>query len=812
MKIKITAFIVAWLTIALTFGFAQTGQKISGKITGADGKGLDGATVYLLRSTDSVLVKTALADADGNYVLTNLKAGSYKLNVNMIGFTKYKSAPVILTTADITLPAIALQQTGTTLKEVKVSIAKPFIEHQIDRTVVNVDALISNAGSTALDALEKSPGVIVDQNGAISLNGKGVKIFIDDKPTYLSGDDLANYLRSIAAGNMEQIELMPNPPAKYDAAGNGGVINIRTKRSKAAGFNGTVNLAYMQGVYAKTNDSFNFNYRKDKLNITGNLSYSGNDNFNDLDINRMFTNGAGSITSTFLQNNLFRRHSKNYYGRMSFDYYLSDKTTIGIGFTGVYNPWHKSTLNTSTFLNSQNKLDSTIIAHNNDDAIFDNGGLNINYRHQYATKGQELTFDMDYLDYYTNDDQSFLNTAYLPSNAVNNSDLLTGALPAHLHIYSAKTDYSQPLKNGVKMEAGLKASYTSTDNVANYFYTRAGITQPDYNKTNHFLYRENINAAYINASKDYKRFSVQTGLRLESTLSTGHQLGNAQKRDSSFTNNYTSLFPTIYLQYKLDSAGTQILNLNYGRRIDRPYYQDLNPFISPLDRFTYYVGNPFLKPSYTQNLELAYTIKNITATLSYGKTLDDVNETIEILKGIYYSRPGNIGKLTYKSFEIDAGFDPAKWLNLHFYGRLQNLHTVSDFYTGPLNTQGTYYFLRPIVQFKTGKDWVIQTDASYQSKVTNAQFITGVRYRINAAISKKLSAATTVKGVINDIFYTQANPGVINNLANTIANYTSQGDSRYFTLSFSYRFGKAISDQRKHNATSSDSEQNRVKN
>lgn len=810
MKFLIAAFLAAWICFAPAF--AQTNLKISGKITDADGKALDGATIYLKRAADSVLVKSALAEADGRFVLTGLKPGSYKLAIALMSYANYRNDTIKLNDQDLIMPEIRLKATGKALKEVVITSAKPFVEHQIDRTVVNVDALISNAGSSAMDVLEKSPGVIVDQNGSVSLNGKSVQIFIDDKPTYLSGTELENYLRSLSSSTLDQVELMPNPPAKYDAAGNGGVINIRTKRIKATGFNGSINLSYSQGKYGKTNNSFNFNYRQNELNVFGNLAYSTNNSGNDLDINREFLGTNGAITSIFMQKDFIKRYGKNYNAKIGLDYYATDKTTFGMVLTGVYNPAENPTQNTSTFFNPQNRLDSTIVANNQNKSTFKNSGVNFNYRHAYDKKGHELSADFDYLLYKSKNDQSYNNISTLPNGTITNNDLLTGYLPGTIHIYSAKADYSQPLVSGIKLSAGAKSSYTQTDNIANYYYTLNNTTLPDYGKTNHFLYRENINAAYINANKDFKRLSIQVGLRMENTISQGHQLGNLQKPDSLFKNNYTSLFPTLYLQYKLDSAGHQQLTFDYGRRISRPYYEDLNPFLSPLDKFTYYTGNPFLKPSYTQNFELGYTYKNITTTLGYSKVKDDVNETIEILNGIYYSRPGNLGTKEYTSLTVDAGFDLAKWLNLHFFGYVENIHTVSNFYTGPLNTQGTFCFLRPILQFKTGKDWSFQADGSYQSQVTNSQFISRSKYRTNLALAKKLSSATTVRLVMNDIFNTFVNAGDINDLANTLANYHNKGDSRTAVISLSYRFGKNISGQRKHEANGAESEQDRVKN
>jgi hypothetical protein len=811
MKIKIAAFFAAWITIASNFANAQSMLSLSGKVIGADNRPLDGAAVYLLKGQDSVLIKTALADASGLYSF-RVKPGAYKLSVTMMGYRGYKSG-VLQLEQDKAMEPVILQMLGTALKEVNVSAQRPFVQQKIDRTIISPEALISNSGSTALEVLEKAPGVIVDQNGAISLKGKGVTIFIDDKPTYLSGNDLENYLKSLTSAAIDQIELMPNPPAKYDAAGNGGVINIRTKKNKVKGFNGSVNLNYTQGRYAKTNNSLNFNYRNNRINIFGNLSYNKGNGFSDLDINRHFEDATGAITSNFIQNSFIRRKSDNYFAKIGADYYISDKSTFGINLTGIYNPYSTKTPVTSQFSNAANQPDSTIIAHNQEHGTFKNGGANLNYRHQYDKNGHEFSADLDYLNYYTNNNQLFDNSSYLPDGTLIGNEILTGMLPAHINIYSAKADYDHPLKNGIKLSAGLKSSYTHTDNIADYFYTIAGTTTPDYGKTNHFIYKENINAAYINTTRDYKQLSIQAGLRVENTISNGHQLGNVQRPDSSFKRNYTNLFPTVYLQYKLDTGNRNQLSLNYGRRIERPYYQDLNPFLSPLDKFTYYTGNPFLRPTFTDNFELSHIYKNrFTTTLSYSRSHDDVDETIEIVDGIYYSRPGNIGRYTVKTLSFDATFDPAKWFNFHINSRVSQIHSVSDFYTGLLDTKGTYFFFRPILTFKLGNDWTTQLDGGYQSKVTSAQFVLGSRGKVNAAVSKKLSARTTLKLVVNDIFYTFKNTGVITHLSQTRADWRNLSDTRTGVLSLSYRFGKTISGQRQHDANGAESEQNRVKN
>jgi hypothetical protein len=811
MTRKIALLLAIGLTIASTFARAQNVYTLSGAIVSADNKPLSGVTIRLFKLADSSLVKVALTDKSGGFTCENLKGDSYKLSATMVGYTELKSEVIVLNN-NMALPPLILSHADVALKEVTITGQKAFIEQKIDRTVVNVDALISNAGGTALDVLEKAPGVSIDQNGAVTLKGKGVTVFIDDKPTYISGADLENYLKSLPSSTLDQIELMTNPPARYDAAGNGGVINIRTKKSKIKGFNGSLNLSYIQGVYARTNNSFNMNYRNNKINVFANLGYSTTNTYNNLDINRHFENTDGQVISNFLQNSFTRTTGQSYTGKVGVDYYVSDKTTIGIGLTGLYHPTKITTSVNSQFTDAQNTPDSTIIANNEQKKSFKNGAVNLNYRHLYDKNGTELTADIDYVNYTTNNSQSFVNNSYLPNGTLTNVDTLLGTLPTNINIYSAKMDYNHPFKDGIKLGAGFKSSYTKTDNIADYYDQVDGTAVQDFSNTNHFLYKENINAIYINADKEFKRFTVQLGLRLENTVSNGDQLGNAERPDSVFKRNYTDLFPTFYLQYKLDSAGKNQLGFNYGRRVDRPYYQDLNPFISPIDKFTYYTGNPFLNPSFTNAFEISHTYDNrITTTLSYSKTHDQVDETIQILNGIYYSKPGNIGSSTFKSISVDGSIDPASWFNIHLYGQVSNIHSVSMFYTGPLNTQGTFVYFKPLLQFKLQHNWAFQVDGYYQSKVTNVQFVAGDQKRVNAALSKKLSPSTTLKLVVNDIFHSYVNSGVINNLAQTTADYRNVTDTRTAVISLSYRFGKAIKDLRKHDENGAESEQSRVK-
>jgi ferric enterobactin receptor len=816
MIYKFLAIIAIGLFIAQNPLRAQSKSSISGSVTNAKNAPLELVTVALYAQVDSILVKTTFSEPDGKFHFGQVKPGSYFIRLSAMGYASLSSRVISIkeTIPQLQLPAFIIAPTSSELKEVSITGKKSFVEQKLDRVVVNVDALIANAGTTALDVLEKSPGVQIDQNGAISLKGKqGVMIFIDDKPSYLSAADLENYLKSLPSSSLEQVEIMSNPPARYDAAGNGGVINIKTKKGLLKGFNGTLNLSLNQGHRSRSANSLNLNVRNNKFNYFANLSYNYNNSFTDLDINRAYKNADGSARSYFNQNSFFDRHGNAYNAKLGADYYQSDNTTWGVVLTGMDRRSLQVNNNTSNLFNPARVLDSVIKARNEDRLRYKNGAINFNYRHQFDKKGQGITADADYITYRNQTDQRYFNSSYYPDGILKSADILNGNLPAVIHIYALKTDYTLTVKNAWKMDAGLKSSYTKTNNVADYSTMVNAITRPDYDKSNHFIYQENINAAYLNVNREGKRLSIQGGLRVENTVSDGNQLGNVMKADSTFKRKYTSLFPTLYFLYKLDTTATHQLGLNYGRRIDRPYYQDLNPFLSPLDKFTYYVGNPFLKPSYTNSIELSHTYKSkYTTTLSYSNAKDDVGETIEIVDGIYYSRPANIGRKIVGSISFNGSFDPLNWLNINLYTEVTNIKTTSDFYTGRLNSSGTYVYVGPTARITLGKGWDGELSGNYRSRLVDAQFVLQSIWQANIAAQKKLSSKATLKLSINDVFYTKVNKGVINNLAQTEANWTNRSDSRNIVFSLSYRFGKAFSTPQNHEGSGADDEKNRVKN
>src|SRR6266487_145898 len=531
---------------------AQTVEigNISGYVW-ASQKPIEAATVFLLQTADSAVIKKTTTDNNGQFSFRETKDGKYLVAVQFVGFKSYYSevfelnelAPIYK------IKPIVLSPLSQQLNNVTVTSKKPFIEQKIDRTVVNVEASPANVGLSALEVLEKSPGVTVDKDGNVSLKGKqGVLILVDGRSTYLNEQDLANFLKNTPSANLDQIEIMTNPPAKYDASGNSGVINIKTKKSKIKGFNGSITVGGGMGNNPKANESVNLNYRVGKVNIFGNYGYDYNKGFQDLDLTRNFRDSAsGDLESVFKQHTDMTPNYQNHNYKIGMDYYVTKKTTLGIVLNGYINPGKFGSDNTTNIYDAQNKLQSVTLSNSSSKEKWNNIGGNFNLRHVFDTTGTELTSDIDYIRYTSDLNQLFNNYFYNEQGSkIQPDETLRGILPGSINIYSAKVDFTHPLKHDAKFEAGIKSSYVKTDNNAQYDNFISDEWQVDTGRTNHFIYKENINAAYVNVNKQLnKKWSAQLGLRLENTISDGNQLTSGEK----FKRDYTQLFPTTFIGY-----------------------------------------------------------------------------------------------------------------------------------------------------------------------------------------------------------------------------------------------------------------------
>ncbi len=797
---------------------AQSDAKVAGTIADAKGQAIEAVTITLLQAKDSSRLKAAVTDKTGHFRFDHVPAGRYLVLASSVGFEPVYSSPFDLAlTGTRTLSPLALTASTTNLQAFAVVGKKSFIEQKADRTIINVDAAPSNAGSTAMDVLEKAPGVTLDKDDNISLKGKqGVNIMIDNKPTYLSAAQLASYLRSLPASAIDQIEIMSNPSAKYDAAGNSGIINIKTKKNKMRGFNGNVNLTHTQGVYPKPSGSINLNYRDGKANYFLNAGYSHWEGFQDMNIGRTYLNADGkTINSIFSQTSDMHFINPELNVKFGMDYYLTQKTTIGFVVSGFRNKEDDRSQSNIQLMDPNHTVDSIVRSPSTNNTTWKNGSANLNFRHTYDSSGRELTADLDYVRYSSASDQYFDNLTYAPDMSLLNESVLTGHLPSTINIYTFKTDYTRPLAKGYKLETGIKLSYVNTDNNANYFDMVNKIAEVDTTKTNHFLYRENINAAYVNMTKQFKKLSVQLGLRAENTNYSGHQLGNGisvVNKDSSFSRSYVNLFPTAFLSYAVNENNQ--LTLNYGRRIDRPAYQDLNPFLFFLDQYTYQAGNPYLQPQYTQNIEMSHTYHQfLTTTLNYSYTKNFFSETFEQSGQATIVRNGNIGSRQNAGISVSAQLHPTKWWTAILYSDLNYNKFSGILYGEQINVDATTLLLNMNNQFSFSHGWGAEISGFYRTKGVEGQVIIDPLGQASSAVSKKiLNNKASLKLAFRDMLYTNHPHGYIN-FQQTEATFYNHRDSRQVAFTFTWNFGKPLkgmSGANSHNNGAGD-EQNRVK-
>jgi iron complex outermembrane recepter protein len=817
---KIHTLLTALLLTNLSLtGLAQTQTgSVSGNIVDESKKPVESATISLLQAKDSSKVRQIVSDKAGHYQFGDIKSGQYLLSASSVGRTTAWSSgfEISSTHSAVVLDPLVLPAEVRDLQVYAVTGKKQLFEQKADRMVVNVDASPSNTGSTVMDVLQRSPGITLDKDDNISLKGKqGVTIMIDNKPTYLAPAQLASYLRSLPASAVDQIEIMTNPSAKYDAAGNSGIINIKTKKNKVKGFNGSVTLNHTQGVYGKPGGSFNMNYRDGKFNFFISGGYTHWEGYQGLGITRTYLNpGPGKVVnSIFTQQTNMTFNNPEMNLKFGMDYYVSDKTTLGVVVSGFNNKENTRSSSNILLKDPNMVVDSMVYSPSTNNTTWKNGSINLNYRHQFDSTGRELTMDLDYVKYSSSSDQYFDNITTYPNTSAKTETILTGDLPSDINIYSLKTDYAQPLTKDLKLETGLKFSYVNTDNSANYFNLINNVSLVDTTKTNRFTYKENINAAYVNLTRQYKKWTFQLGLRVENTNYTGHQLGNKEtvnNNDSSFTRNYVNLFPTAFVSYQASEKNQ--FTLNFGRRIDRPAYQDLNPFLFFLDQYTYQAGNPYLQPQYTNNVEMSHTYNSfLTTTLNYSYTQNFFSQTFEQSGRATIVRNGNIGSRQSAGVAVSAQIPVAKWWSAMFYTNV-NYNKFSGFLYGEnINVDATTLLLNLNNNFTFKKGWGAEISGWYRTKGVEGQVVVQPMGDLTAAITKKLlKDKASLKLSMRDIIYTNQVKGYIN-FQQTEATFHNWRDSRVVAISFTYRFGKPLKSTAGKHTSGAQDEQSRVK-
>lgn len=815
---KIASLLLVYLAI-VTGSFAQTNTgKITGVITDNTGKAVQSASVSLVKTKDSSLVKLAITGKDGAYEFENIKEGDYLLAITSVGFEKKFSNPFSVSIAAvIKMESLQLNEAAKGIEGVTVTAKRPFIETKIDKTVVNVDASPTSAGATALEVLEKSPGITVSNDGAISLRGKaGVIVMMDGKQTFLSATDLANLLKNMPASAIDQIEIMTNPSAKYDASGNSGVINIKTKKGRTAGFNGSIMAGITTSYYEangtfyvipKSQNSINFNYRKNKINFFGNYNPNFFSGRSQLQFTRTKLNQAKDILGYNDVETQFKFGNNNHTLKLGLDFFADKKNTFGVVVSGFTFSGHPTPKTVTTTADENYQVLSRMVSQTDNKIRFKNLTSNFNYRHVFDSTGRELTADFDYIT-YSNTSNMQLVTDFYQGNGMPVGDQLKlrGYLPASINIYSVKSDYVHPFKKGGRLEAGFKSSFVENDNLVDYKRWNGSDWVND-GRSNHFVYDENINAVYLNANKQVKKWSFQAGLRLENTIAKGYQYNN----DSTFKRNFTNLFPSTFISYELNKSNT--VTVSYSRRITRPNYQDLNPFIYFLDSLSFRKGNPFLLPQFTHNVELSHSFKSkLITTLNYNSTNRVISQILKPDGDIVYATSENVARFRNIGISITAPVPVTKWWNLNLFTNIFNNHYEGTYENRPLDISYTSFMVNMTQTFTLKQGFTLEMTGFYRARGVDQLTISEPMYMVSFGGQKQvLKGKGTVRLNLRDPFWLQRFKGRMQYdiVDNRIQN---RWDNRQVTATFTYRFGKNGQQNpppRRRNSASQD-EQNRV--
>ena len=806
----------------LAIGQTKIG-KVSGSVTDNSSKPLQSASISLLKAKDSSLVKLAVSNKDGKYEIENIATGDYLLTITSVGFEKQFSPKFSLTEENpsVQMQTFNMQPAAKSVGEVTVTAKRPFIETKIDKTVVNVDASPTSAGANALEILEKSPGITIDNDGNISLRGKaGVIVMMDGKQTYLSPTDLANVLRNMPASALDQIEIMTNPSAKFDAAGNSGIINIKTKKGRAGGFNGSVMVGITTSffrydsdgalyVIPKSQNSFNFNYRKNKINFFGNFNPNFPRGRGMLEIDRTVLNANKDVLGFTEVDTKFKFGNNNYTLKLGLDYFADKKNTFGIVVSGFTFSGHPTPLTITNQFDSYHNLVTSIVSEADNNLKFRNLTTNLNYRHQFDSTGRELTADFDFIAYDNTANNSLVSNFY-DANAQLLGDMqLLGHIPSDIQIYSLKSDYAHPLKNGGRFEAGIKSSFVKTDNLVEYVRWD-GVKWVEDSRSNHFKYDENINALYVNFNRQIKKWSFQVGLRLENTIAKGHQVTN----DSTFKRNFTNLFPTAFISREINKSNQ--LTLSFGRRISRPNYQDLNPFVFFLDSLSFRKGNPFLLPQFTNNIELSHSFKSkLITTINYNNTTDVLAQIIkpdENNSNIVYLTPDNVAKFRNIGIAITAPIPVNKWWNLNLFANVFNNRYQGFYESTPIDVSYTSFMINMTQTFTIEQGFTLEMSGFYRAKGVDQLNINEPMYVLSFGGQKTIMKGKgTIRLNLRDPFWLQKYEGRIKyDVVDT--HIKNRWDNRQVTVNFTWRFGKSNQQApppRRRNSASQE-EQNRV--
>ncbi|UYZ64298.1 TonB-dependent receptor [Hymenobacter weizhouensis] len=780
---------------------------LTGTVRTSAGAAVEYATVTLHRPTDSLALKTEFSDAEGRFQLEPAAAGSYLVSVAQVGYGRAWAGPLEAGAASAPPLVFTLTPSAATqLQGVTVTGQRPQFERLPDRTIVNVEGSPLSAGSTTLDVLGRAPGVRLDGNDNLALRGKqGVLVLLDGKRVPLTGAELATMLQSLPAEQVRSIELITSPPAKYDAQGGAGIIAINLRKDQRLGTNGSLNAAYGRGRYGKFTSGLSLNHRTKSLNLYGSYAYADRQNFLELDFRRAYLQD-GRPTRTSVQRNTPRSHLQSHTWRAGADYTLGARTTLGVLVSGLGSRLPSRGDNWAQFYNEHGQLDASFLADNRRLLLTPNVGANVSVRHQFPKDSlgtAELTADVDAARY------SLTRTLHLTVTDLLSSlyspAVLLGDQDGELTIWSAKADYVRPLRHGLRLEAGVKVSQVESDNDVLFERERDGRREVDAGLTNRFRYDENINAAYVILSRTRPGLTVQAGLRGEQTIATGRQEAG---QHAALDRSYFQLFPSLSVRRPLSERHELALSLS--RRIDRPTYNQLNPFRSYVDPTSYRTGNPVLWPQTSTQVELTHTFRQkLSTALSYTRYARPIVSVYLLdADGLVAATDVNLRAQEHYGLTLTAPLEPAKWWKLYANAELFYIRFQGELAETPPPTARPGAILSLNNSLTLGHGWSADVNGSYNSPERYAYQDLRSFGQLGLGVQKSLGPAT-LRLNATDLLYTQ--PLRVTSRYRVLEErFRSAQDTRVVTASLTYRFGSEKVAAARKRATSAEDEKRRA--
>lgn len=779
-------------------------HSVTGKVTDNNSVGLPSVAISILNSSDKKFIKAVVSDMDGNFSIPNIASGTYVLKIESLGFT-IKETESFTINSDKNLGEIILEESTESLDEVVIKTEKPMVQVLADKTVFNIQNTINAAGDSGFDLLRKAPGVVVDNNDNVIVEGKnGVLIYIDGKPSVLRGEDLVNFLKTLQSTDIESIEIITQPSSKYDAEGNAGIINIVLKRDTSLGTNGSITSGYTQGDFARYNNAVSFNNRGKRTGFYGSASNGTGESFNFLNLNRT-QNGTNFNAKS---ETIFDYNNTN--ARFGFDWFASKKSTFGVILSANFSDNFSDTdSRTPITPQGQNQPNNVLVAGSDTESNVYNLYGNINYKFD-TKKGTTFNVDVDF-GRYKSDRENFQPNFYFNGDETQIVSETTFFIdsPTTINLFTAKADYEQNFLKGV-LSFGVKFSLINTINDFDFFNVNNGQNQLDNTRSNDFDYDENINAAYFNFNKKFEKFNFQIGLRVENTQSTGTLTSMQANNNNVVKRNYTDFFPSGGITYQLNQNNS--FALNYSSRIQRPNYQTLNPFENRIDELSFSRGNPFLQPQYTDNIKLSHTYKyRLTTSLSYSLVRDFFAQVTEAQGNDQnFINVRNVANQRIINLGVSYPTKFAKWWDFYISAnafRSMFEATNPDFIG---ISQNTFSFYAQNT-FSLPNDYRFEISGWYNSpSIWGGTYRTNSLGSLNIAVQKKfLKDKLNVRIGVDDVLFTSPWSGTTQ-FGNLFIDGSGGRDSRQFKINLTYNFGSKEVKKARNRETGLEDEKNRI--